>query len=94
MNALQVHSSLLAAIQLACDQQSVTEVKEAPLDQGSKVEGDEDETGRISTARNMSFILSQSPHLPLGWTADSNEVHMSDVDIMRKNATISALNNK
>jgi hypothetical protein len=48
-------------------------------------------------AKNMSYILTQSPHLPLGWTADDGgelETGISEVEGARRDSSVAALNEK
>ena len=77
---------------MACDQQesAVRHSISSKNDDESKDINCEDAISRPST-----YLISQSPHLPLGWSApDLKEVLRSEVDLLRDSSTTSALNER
>ena len=77
---------------MACDQQeaAVRNFISSKNDVEHKDMNSEDMTNRPNT-----YLISQSPHLPLGWSApDLKGVLRSEVDLLRDSSTTSALNER
>ncbi len=94
LSALYVHRALITAIHMACDQQE-SNIRNTMMPKDDDVHNCKNEEDTTTRPSNLTYLISQSPHLPLGWAApDEKGVQQSEADLVRDYSTTSALNER